>query len=55
MVVPEHGTLIDGGKIDAVTGEKLRLMSVSPAAVAELEARLLARYGQTEPERPGQP
>jgi len=52
----QHGTLIDGGKIERTKREKLRLMSRFPGGLSpELEARLLAAYGQTEPERPGQP
>ena len=52
----QHGTLIDGGKIERTNREKLRLMSRFPGGLSlELEARLLAAYGQTEPERPGQP
>ena len=52
----QHGTLIDGGNIERRDREKLRLMSRFPGGVSpELEARLLEAYGQTEPERPGQP
>jgi len=52
----QHGTLIDDGKIRRSDREKLRLRSRFPGGLSpELEARLLAAYGQTEPERPGQP
>jgi hypothetical protein len=53
---PKRGTLITDGDLTRGDREKLRLVSRFPAGLRpELEAQLLAAYGQTEPEKVPQP
>ena len=48
----KRGMLIASGQIDAKDREQLRLVSRFPAGLtAELRARLLSAYGQTEPDQ----
>lgn len=53
---PKRGSLIQDGSLTPGDREELRLVSRFPAGLRpELEARLLAAYGQTEPEQVAQP
>lgn len=53
---PKRGSLIENGRLTRGDREKLRLVSRFPAGLRpELEAQLLAVYGQTEPQTVPQP